>query len=669
MTSSSYGILNYWPSGDITFFNGELYMASGGGIVKIDKNNPTNSTLIIPTTGPIFGLVSVATSLHNNTVYALMYVSESQTDIYELDIDNKKVVGKVGSIPFAVLDAASVAEDGSIKGVKIDKINIHQDCDGPTKGIIEVITPPHTDIFTYTLSNGLSNNTGVFTGLTSGTYQLTVSSVLDSQISSFVVPAYTLTKPQYTVGITNSNCDNPGQISFVADINSAYTIKYGTNSFPLNHIFTGLAVGSYHFEIYNESGCKADEKDVIVAKDKCVIKFNTAINQKECAAFNKGSIQVLTNPHSDIYTYSLNGISNTTGIFNMLDPGSYSVKIVSAEDEINIPAVVPDYQSLHPDITYAVNNPACAIKGSIKFDIKADISQYKIKYGLTTYPFDHLFTDMQAGIYHFIVLNKDDCLIDEYDVKLDYQPCPVVINNVNVVAECNVLGKAALQVNVEPIPETLTYKLKNTTNTTGIFNMLSPGIYTFTVTASGGNSQTQTVLVPDFSLNKPFTTFKQVNPICTLTGQINFTVGTNAALYDIEYNSTIYPSDYIFKGLYAGNYHFSILKNDGCIADAIDVTLVEEACNPVSFPTAFTPNQDGVNDIFRADPLSKATNYRIQIFNRWGEVMFATTNVTEGWNGDYKGKSVPTGIYYYIATYTTQENKSAMLKGSITVLR
>ena len=268
-----YGQLNYSPSGDITFFNGDLYMASGDGIVKIDKNSPANSTVIIPTTGPIFGLVSVATSIRDNTVYALMYISESQTDIYELDIDSKKVVGKVGSLPFAVLDAASMVEDGSIQGVKINKINIHQDCDAPTKGIIEVITLPHTDIFTYTLSNGLINNTGVFTGVASGTYQLTVSSILDNQTRSIVIPAYSLTKPQYTVGITNLNCNNPGQIAFVADINSTYTIKYKTNSFPLNHVFSDLSAGSYHFEIYNESGCKTDEKYVNVEKYKCFIQI------------------------------------------------------------------------------------------------------------------------------------------------------------------------------------------------------------------------------------------------------------------------------------------------------------------------------------------------------------------------------------------------------------
>jgi hypothetical protein len=56
----------------------------------------------------------VATSLHKNTVYAFSVKSGNKTDVVELDIENKTVKGVVGTLPYSVLDAASIAENGSI---------------------------------------------------------------------------------------------------------------------------------------------------------------------------------------------------------------------------------------------------------------------------------------------------------------------------------------------------------------------------------------------------------------------------------------------------------------------------------------------------------------------------------------------------------------------------
>ncbi|MDR6786156.1 gliding motility-associated-like protein [Pedobacter africanus] len=829
--NTSLGPMQYYPTGDMCFFDGGLYMAASQGIVKVDRNDPSKSFVYLPLSSTLnmFGLVSVATSLHKNTVYGLRAITPFQTDVIEIDIENKQVVGLVGSLPYGVLDAASIVEDGSILGIQLDRIEMYQDCSGPDKAMVEIITKPHLEEFTYVL-NGVSNTTGKFTGIAPGTYNVSITSASDQLNTTVTIGSYDLIKPVYIWQTKNETCGIPGEITFTS-AQTTYQVRYNNSTFPINHTFTGLSSGnSYHFEILNKNGCKVDAVDIPVLKDICKIELDQVQVQQQCDVYHKGILKVLTKPHTYAYTYTLNGtMSNSTGIFENLAPGQYDIKITSSEDVLDIPAVtvpdykllqplithsknnpscaqkgdikfsmvgnsnlykirygtslmpfdhvfdnllpgvhhfvvlsaagclideydvelvyqpcpvvissidispecnvlskgaiqvncppipetytytlnngmtnhtgifnlldpgiyvltvtasgggapqtrtvtVPDYRLLHPNITYSSNNPACDLKGTVKFSIAANSSLYKIRYKTDVMPFDHIFDNLSPGTHHFVVLNQAGCLVDEYDIALVYQPCPVVITDIDVFAECDVLGKAAIRVVCPAIPETYTYTLNNgMSNNTGIFNMLDQGIYEVTVTTSGGGGvQIRSVAVPDFSLNKPTSIVNKVQPVCDLPGQVKFTIKPNPDLYMIRYNSSTYPVDHVFTKLYAGNYRFSILKKNGCIVDDVNIQLLREECSEVFFPTAFSPNHDGVNDIFKANSDSKATNFKIQIYDRRG-VLIATSNELHNcWDGNYKGEVMPTAVYFWVATFTTQRNEAVVRKGSVTLIR
>lgn len=676
LQTTNLGAMRYFPTGDMCFFNGNLYMAASQGIVKVDITDGSKSTLHFPIGQNLnlFGLVSVAAGLHKNTVYGLAYVNASKTDIIELDIENKLVIGVVGSLPYGVLDAASPVEDGSIIGIQLDKIEITQDCSAGNKAIVEVITKPHLEEFTYVL-NGIRNTTGKFTGVDPGTYTVNITSASDQLSSTITVGTYNLQKPDYSWQRKNEMCGIPGEITFSsAETNSTYQISYNNNLFPVNNIFTGLNSGtSYHFEIINGNGCKVDAVDIPMLKDICKIELDQVQVQQQCDAFHKGIVKVLTKPHTYAYTYTLNGsLSNSTGIFENLNVGQYTIKITSSEDELEIQSIeVPDYKLTQPLITYNKNNPSCNLKGDIKFNIAGNSGLYNIQYQTDILPFDHLFTNLSPGIHRFVVSSQSGCLIDEYDVELIYQPCAVEITEVEVFAECDALGKAAIRVVCPPIPETYTYALDNgMTNSTGLFNMLEPGSYILNVTASGGGiPQTRTIIVPDYSLSKPQTFVNKTNPVCELPGQLNFIIRANPELYMIRHNSSTYPVDHTFTNLYAGNHHFSILKTDGCIVDNVDVQLIKEDCSEVFFPSAFSPNADGINDIFKANSNSKATKFKIQIYDRRGILLATSNELHNCWNGEYKGKPLPTAAYFWIATFTSQQNKPLVQKGAVTLIR
>jgi gliding motility-associated-like protein len=67
----------------------------------------------------------------------------------------------------------------------------------------------------------------------------------------------------------------------------------------------------------------------------------------------------------------------------------------------------------------------------------------------------------------------------------------------------------------------------------------------------------------------------------------------------------------------------------------------------LEIPNVFTPNGDGVNDVFHTRNVN-LTSYSLNIFNRWGESVFKTDDVSKGWDGTINGKEVPDGTYLFL---------------------
>ncbi|MCW3125000.1 MAG: hypothetical protein JWO03_658 [Bacteroidetes bacterium] len=85
-------------------------------------------------------------------------------------------------------------------------------------------------------------------------------------------------------------------------------------------------------------------------------------------------------------------------------------------------------------------------------------------------------------------------------------------------------------------------------------------------------------------------------------------------------------------------------------------------------PNAFTPNGDGVNDIFLGSGKG-VRSYDLKIFNRWGEIVFESDQLSIGWDGYYRGALQPPGVYVYEVNVSLLNNKTHLYKGSVTLIR
>lgn len=117
----------------------------------------------------------------------------------------------------------------------------------------------------------------------------------------------------------------------------------------------------------------------------------------------------------------------------------------------------------------------------------------------------------------------------------------------------------------------------------------------------------------------------------------------------------------------AGEYAVSTLDVYGCISsDTIIISL--ENCN-LYIPNAFTPDDDDLNPHFKAIA-ENLTEFKLEIFNRWGELIFESSDILYGWDGTYQGQASPVGIYTYKLTYRNAIEKDLIVKyGQVTLIR
>jgi gliding motility-associated-like protein len=106
----------------------------------------------------------------------------------------------------------------------------------------------------------------------------------------------------------------------------------------------------------------------------------------------------------------------------------------------------------------------------------------------------------------------------------------------------------------------------------------------------------------------------------------------------------------------------------GCLGTDTSVVHVDFR-DSVLIPNAFSPNGDGTNDVFRVENMQYQKLLEFRVFNRWGEQVFETTNMSKGWDGTVNGKPANVDVYYYLIRLGFADDLVQTYKGDVTLIR
>ena len=211
-----------------------------------------------------------------------------------------------------------------------------------------------------------------------------------------------------------------------------------------------------------------------------------------------------------------------------------------------------------------------------------------------------------------------------------------------------------------------TYKWQNN-STNSTYLVTEPGVYFVSATDSCNNIFYDTIVVKPIDVNF---NMQILNPICLYDTAI---VTLNSKMYNFLWSpsNTAYKQNNTLKFFPDNTTLYTVTADRfvGCtLSDTVNVKVLK--C-PIYFyvPTAFTPNSDNVNDLFRPTVSGKIEKYQFTVYNRFGQIVFNSTKLNEGWSGKFNGVLQDIGTYTWICSYKFKNEELVFKKGSVLLLK
>lgn len=207
------------------------------------------------------------------------------------------------------------------------------------------------------------------------------------------------------------------------------------------------------------------------------------------------------------------------------------------------------------------------------------------------------------------------------------------------------------------------------------YGNLSPGVYSIRIADKNTCKLDTSVSILPYNVLPVTFNVDSLNPTCLELkgGMITVVAAGPQSPYKFKLNNNTYSSGESVTGLSADDYSIAIINNEMCVIESVRVKLKLEMspeCDFLHIPSAFTPNNDGLNDMFRAVAGEAIHSFRLNIYNRWGQLLFTTSDKNKGWDGKFNGMPQPPGVYAWTINYKTINNEEAKhTKGIVTLIR
>lgn len=326
--------------------------------------------------------------------------------------------------------------------------------------------------------------------------------------------------------------------------------------------------------------------------------------------------------------------------------------------------------SILPDLTFDfdLNPVSCpgGADGTIEISPRGGKAPYTVNWpgGATGAILDGL----SEGSYRVSVVDGAGCAHEEVLIMTDPDEITADISIRNVSCHDGNDGMVTLSVRGGTAPYRISWDGGPLTQ-----GLTSPGFragsYEALVIDDRGCEQafTFTITQPD-----PLMAVSTDAPTCPgqSTGTIFVEASGGTSPYFYRWNTSP-PQDVQFiSGLPAGTYSVTVTDANGCTFTFNDEEI-EERSPRIFLPNAFSPNGDGENDTFNAI-FDCAVSFEMKVFSQWGDLVFYSNEVSQGWDGTVNGEEAPMGRYSYVVAYTIDANGRTInesVRGTVRIFR
>ena len=477
---------------------------------------------------------------------------------------------------------------------------------------------------TYTWDNGVLNGIA-FIPTTTATYTVS-GTAANGCSSSDQVSVSVNTLPIVSAGIDQTVCaGNPVTLSGTGASTYSWT----------NGILNGIAfipVSSTTYTVTGTAtnGCFASDQVVITVNSLPIV--NAGVNQTVCA----GAAITLSGAGAITYAWN-NGVTNGVS-FTPTATTTYTVTGTAANGCFATDQVLITVNPI-PLIDAGVNQTVCA--GSAVILTGSGAANLTWNNGVTN---NVSFTPVSTTTYTVTGTSANGCsAIDQVLITVNALPI------VNAGADQTICEGSVVTLSGSGATS---YVWNNGVTNEISFTPVTSGTYSVTGTDANGCINTDFVTInilptpnanvsADLTIGDPGLVVNFTNNSSNGTSyNWVFGNGQSATLSTLIGQTVTYSEP--------GTYTVSLTATNGVCSDVVTVQIIVLALPPptIHVPNVFTPTQDGVNDEFFVET-SFTQSIKLFILNRWGEVVYETTELTSKWNGDINGKEATDGVYFY----------------------
>lgn len=538
-------------------------------------------------------------------------------------------------------------------------------CDGaitlaPSGGV-----GPYTFIWT-TPTSPPNPNTGIINNLCAGGYSVDITDATGCT-ATFNFPLSSTNAPLPNTTITNVSCFG------VCDGSITSAASGGTN--PYTYLWspaggnganaTNLCAGVYTLNVTDDLGCIGVAIDSV--SQPGILQANITSTNIVCAGACDGA--TVANPIGGTapFTYNWTPVNLAQDSITNLCAGNYTVTITDDNNcSVQDVAVIIEPNAILT--TSAITPTSCSANcdGAATLTTNGGVGPYAFQWnGNTANGQTNTQSGLCFGLNTILITDNSGCsIIDSIyvgatDTILANAGNDTTIclgNNVNLTGIAG--GNFA---NVEWF-ELVTMTSLGTGNTINVNpTLVGTTCYIYQVTGNCVVSDTVCVTtdaLPLVDAGTDVTIIEGTSTTLNATGGGSYLWTPTSTLSDSTiFNPVATPDS-------TTTYYVTVTSTGGCTATDSVIVIVLPT---VEFPNGITPNGDGQNDVWIIDFIEQYPNNVVEIYNRWGELLFHADGYLQDWDGTYNGKNLPIGTYYYIIDLGDEKVKP--FTGPITILR
>jgi gliding motility-associated-like protein len=534
-----------------------------------------------------------------------------------------------------------------------------------------------------------SNFTGIFNNLQPGIYELTATeNGCISNAAQYIIAPVPLAPSSPQLQVVQASCNSTtGTINVQSPSPSAGVLYHVTPTSPsgaeINNTtgtFTGLPAGNYAVTV-TVNGCTSSATNVTINNVTVPPAPVVTVTQPTCTN-SVGSIQVTNIPTSTTTLFNLLPTSpsgplqsNTSGLFTNVTSGTYNVTaaVFGCNSPITSVTILP--QPVTPTLT--VNSPSMCIGQPTNLVAVGTPAGGTFQWSGSSVTTGTIQVSPSTTQTYSVTYTLGECNAQAQATVTVINTPTVQLQNVNVC-----LGDSVTLVAMPSAPGG-TFIWEPTGATTPAITVAPTQTAQYSVTYSIGQCSSQPAVATVTVNDNPTAEFL-ANPdafsnYSEIVQFVNTSTGAVSYEWDFGdgYSSGAFNPSHLFQSIEEDGYTVTLyaISSAGCV-DSFSMLIDQKDLLVYYVPNSFTPDNNDLNSVFKPvftsgfDPY----NYRMLIYNRWGELIFESLNAEVGWDGTYgtdnQKKLCQDGTYVWKIDFKRSDNDEYIsLTGHVNLVR